>query len=361
MRADFTRALYLGMTHGQASLPRWSALTLGQPAVLHETPTADWVCQHLANLQGAAQAVLLPSTLHLFWDLLSQLAQERPTVLLLDGGAYPILQWCARGAQARSVRSFPHHDPYALQSQLLAAQRQGFRPVVVCDGFCPGCNAAAPLAEYARQVAMADGLLVVDDTQALGILGGHPSADCPYGHGGGGTPRWLAASGPRVLIGASLAKALGAPLAALSGGLSRMRQFAQRSLTRLHCSPPSAVATLAAQAALTQLARAGEGMRATLLARVQRLRAQLMHFGLEAVGNLPMPVQSFRLRKASQLQALWRRLLAGGVRCLLTQGCGRSTPQLSLLVTTRHTPAQIDHVAQVLTGRDRPCREGDWT
>ncbi len=57
------------------------------------------------------------------------------------------------------------------------------------------------------------GLLVIDDTQALGILGRNPGQDAPYGRGGGGSLRRANIQGPDILVGASLAKGFGVPIA----------------------------------------------------------------------------------------------------------------------------------------------------
>ena len=250
--ADFTTALYLGLRHPSASLPGWRALTLGKPAVLAEPRGALDVAAALAQLQGTAAATLLPSTLHLFWDLLRQLANQAHTALLLDAGAYPILHWAAEGAAAvgAQVRRFAHHDAAALAPLAAQAVRAGLRPVIVCDGFCTGCNRAAPLHAYARIAAASGGTLVLDDTQALGVLGHAPCNACPYGHGGGGSLRWQGLSADHVLVGASLAKGFGAPLAALSGDAALIERFRSASLTRLHCSPPSIAVVQAAHAAL---------------------------------------------------------------------------------------------------------------
>lgn len=352
--ADFTDALYLGLRHASATLPGWQSLTLGRPAALAEPRGALAVAAGLAQLQGTAAATLLPSTLHLFWDLLRQLAQHTRTALLLDAGAYPILHWAAEGAAAvgAQVRRFAHHDAAALAPLAEQARRAGLRPLIVCDGFCTGCNRAAPLTAYARVAAASGATLVIDDTQALGVLGHAPSASCPYGHGGGGSLRWHGLGGAQVLVGASLAKGFGAPLAALSGDAASIERFVADSRTRLHCSPPSIASLQAAQAALAANASAGERWRARLLRLVQRLRATVARAGLDAVGGmLPFPVQSFVSRHApgaAALTRLWQRLQAGGVRALLTRGCQGLAPRLSFIVTTRHSRAQIDRIGALL-------------
>jgi 8-amino-7-oxononanoate synthase len=351
--ADFTSALYLGLRHASTSLPGWDALTLGRPAVLAEPCGALEVAAALAQLQGAAAATLLPSTLHLFWDLLRQLARQARSALLLDAGAYPILHWAAEGAAAvgAQVRRFAHHDAAALAPLAERAVRAGLKPVIVCDGFCTGCNRAAPLKAYARIAAASGGTLVIDDTQALGVLGLAPSVACPYGHGGGGSLRWHGLGGAHVVVGASLAKGFGAPLAALSGDASLVARFVQDSPTRLHCSPPSTASIRAARAALVANASSGQRWRERLLRLVLRLRAAVMQAGLDAVGLLPFPVQSFVSRHAPGAAAfaqLLKRLQAGGVRALLTRGCQGLAPRLSFIVTARHRAMQIDRIAALL-------------
>jgi 8-amino-7-oxononanoate synthase len=348
--ADFTSALYLGLRHPSAALAAWPALTSGRPAALEEPDGADDAAAALAHLQGLPAATLLPSTLHLFWDLLRQLARDAPSALLLDAGAYPILHWAAEGAAAAgaTLQHFPHHDAVALEALAKKAADAGLRPVIVCDGYCTGCNRPAPLRAYARIAQARGGMLVLDDTQALGILGGAPSAAFPYGHGGGGSLQWHGIAGEHIAVGASLAKGYGAPLAVLSGSAALIARFRRDSDIRLHCSPPSVACVRAAHHALHAARIWGETWRARLLRLVKHLRRTLLRAGLAPVGRLPFPVQSFRTLAGFDAACLLRQLLAGGVRALLTRGCQGLAPRLSFIVTACHATGQIDRVGQLL-------------
>lgn len=142
---NFTSALYLGLHHPSQLLLPWQQLTLGVPAVLAEPHGAEEVAGKLAQLQGCEQGVLLPSTLHLFWDLFGMLHRQ-PAVLFLDEGAYAIARWGAEQFRAKGgdIYIFRHYDPEALLAQIkLHAQRKKY-PVVIADGFCPVCGHAAP-------------------------------------------------------------------------------------------------------------------------------------------------------------------------------------------------------------------------
>jgi len=358
---DFTSALYLGLHHPSASLPPWDALTLGRPAALSEPPGSRLLAGELARLQGFERATLQPSTWHLFWDLLQWLRQQAPCIALLDEGSYPILHWAANGLRAAGcpVAQFAHHDVAALADSIRRSVRSGRRPIVLADGYCPGCNRPLPLAAYARVCADWDGLLVIDDTQALGVLGAGPDRACPYGRGGGGSLRWHGlAPSPGIAVGASLAKGFGAPLAVLAGASELVDRFERGSLVRVHCSPPSVPAIRAARSALRFSTACGDMLRARLLRMAVTLRRTLAERGLVASGSLPFPVQSFAVGRSGAADRLYRRLLDGGIRALPTRGCRASgcAAQLTFLLTAQHRPRDIARVAATLAAA-QPVRE----
>src|SRR5262245_4280267 len=211
---DFTSALYLGMAHPWRSLRPWDELTSGRPAALSAPEGAEEAALQLAELQGCKSATLGTSTLHLFWDLFDMLSAERITVYP-DAGIYPIAQWGIDRSAMRGipVKVFDHHDSEMLRRHLRSESR---RPVVVTDGFCPGCGKAAPISADAAALRSKRGYLVVDDTQAVGILGGGRTSAQPYGFGGSGSLRWSNVQEPGVVAVSSLAKGFGVPLAVLA-------------------------------------------------------------------------------------------------------------------------------------------------
>ena len=242
---DFTSALYLGMRHPAAQLAPWSSLTLGQPAALREPPGAPALAADLAALQGCEAACVLPSTLHLFWDLFGMLAAER-LVILVDGGSYAIARWGAERAQALGLprQVFPSGEVAALRRLVAAWGRQGRRPLILADGYVPGSEQVLPLAGYAAVARQGGGYLLLDDTQVLGVMGAS----------GGGSARLHGLPGESLIIGASLAKGFGVPLAVLTGSDGLLRRFEAHSQTRVHASPPSAAVLAAARRAGAQCA-----------------------------------------------------------------------------------------------------------
>ncbi len=350
---DFTSALYLGFRHSSSSLRPWSTFSTGAPAALLEPPESASIAKKLAELQGCEAAVLGTSTFHLAWDLFGLLAQE-PITVFMDAGIYPISRWGVQRAQMKGavVRKFAHGVPAALEQELAAAPR-GRQPVIVADGYCPGCGRNAPLSEYLALARAHRGLLVTDDTQALGMLGRSPSQRMPYGHGGGGSLRWSGVSGPDVLVFSSLAKAFGVPLAVLAGSTARIRRFARKSLTRVFCSPPSVAILRAAEHALASEQKIGAARRETLLALVRRFRRGVKAAGLALSRGL-FPVQAIPGTPDVPAATLQRRLEDRGVRAVLNRG-EDGNPRLTFLLTSRHTPAEIDGaVAAILDAAGKP-------
>lgn len=346
---DFTSALYLGLRHTSADLGPWDALTQGRPAALREPAGAAQVAAALAQLHGCEDATLLPSTLHLFRDLFRVLAQK-PVAILCDAGMYPIARWGADCAAALGVpvHTFRHHDVAALAQLARRVAGAKRRPVIVTDGFCPACGEVAPLADYAAVARRRGGYLVVDDTQALGILGASPSPAHPLGHGGGGSLAWHGLSGPHILVGSSLAKGFGSPLAVLAGSRDMVEHFRAQSDTRLHCSPPSVAAVLAAGHALAVNRGRGDALRARLTRAVTRMGRWIAAAGSPRRASIPFPVLHFSVRSERHVARVHERLLGCGIRTLLTCACSGLAVCLTFLVTALHETTAIDRAGLAL-------------
>ncbi len=227
---DFTSSLYLGLRHGSTSLEPWDALTSGRPAALQEPCEARAAAGELGSagrLCGRdAAAVDLPPVLGS-----ARRAQPR---------ADRDLSWTPRPTRSHAgapntgpdkgvpLLPFPRHD--ATQLARLLGRRRGARPLVLCDGVCPGSDSQPPLADYAALAHRHGGWLVIDDTQGLGVFGHSASPAAPYGLGGGGSLQWHAIGGDHVVVGSSLAKGFGVPVALLAG--SRCASAALRTRER---------------------------------------------------------------------------------------------------------------------------------
>lgn len=345
---DFTSALYLGLGHASHRLKGWGQLSLGRPAVLEEPPGAVQVAASLSQLQGTEAAVLLPSTLHLFVDAFECFATPG-SAIYLDNGNYPITRWGAERALLRGIplRTFARHDPRDLLRQLAQGAREGLRPLVVADGICPATGQLVPLGEYLEIARYFGGLLLIDDTQALGLLGSKAGGPAPYGSGGGGVLRYLGLTGPDLLVGASLAKAFGAPVAALSGSRRLIGHFNAHSLSRLHCSPPSVAVIQAAARALAVNTRYGDELRAQLAENICRFRQGVGRLEITVDGGL-FPLQTLATPPGILAMEWQQVLMQQQIKALLLKSRADSPARLGFVINARHSARDIDACVECL-------------
>ena len=339
---DFTSALYLGMRHPHQSLRSWAELTSGRPAALETPREARRLARGLARLLGQEGATLGTSTLHLFWDLFDVLASDR-IAIYTDSGIYPIARWGIERVAAKGVPTteFESHHPAALEALLNRDRKSGLRPVVAADGLAPATGRTAPLPEYLSLVRAYAGYLVIDDTQALGILGHGPTLGLPYGSGGAGTAAWHGIGGSELIVVSSLAKGFGAPLAAVAANARVIAKFEELSACRMHCSPPSLAAIAAGERALMINAVRGDDLRTRLLTLVRQFRHGLREVGIVASGGF-FPVQTLKPVPVTDPARLHGRLSDLGVRTVLHRPRNGGGTRLSFLISNAHTATDID-------------------
>jgi 8-amino-7-oxononanoate synthase len=268
-------------------------------------------------------------------------------LICVEATTYAIARWGVRqGASADTpVYTFPAGDTAALERLVGNPACRRRRPIIVCDAFWPGSDRQPPLARYAAFVARHHGLLVLDDTQALGVLGHGASTGAPLGWGGGGSLRHRSLGGAHVVVGASLAKGFGVPVAVLSGSRATVSRFEAGSGTRVHASPPSVAVIQAATRALALNRQRGDALRLRLTHRVQQFRRRLARLGLRAAGGA-FPVQSLTSLGGFDAASLHAGLLERGVRTVLHDECGAA--KLSFIITAAQNPTCIDRAANAL-------------
>jgi 8-amino-7-oxononanoate synthase len=342
---DLTGSLYLGLRHASADLHGWDALTTGVPAALDQPDLAREVAAGLAALVGAERGLLYRSTLHAFLDLFSS---WHDVAVLVDDASYPVARWSLAGRTCVGgpVALFPHRDVTGL-SRRLTGVPPSLRPVVLTDGWCTGCARTAPIADYLRALRPYGGVLVLDDTQALGVLGDRPGPAAPYGHGGGGSARWTGANSVALVQVDSLAKGFGAPVALLAGSAGLVDEVGRRGPTRVHSSAPSAADLRAAEHALAVNARHGNRMRARLLWLVRRFRERLGARGTGMTAG-EFPIQRLAPTSRQRAMAMQAELLRAGLRTVVTGSRCRPGVAVTVILTAALGAAHVDRAADLL-------------
>lgn len=324
---------------------------MGVPAALADPPAAAEAAERLARLVGAPAARLAASTLHAFVDLAAAIsALDGQARVAVDVAAYPIGRLgfgsglCGPGGRMHRVA---HYDVAAARRWAERERCLGRLPVVLVDGWCPGCGRIAPLSALNAALREEGGLLVVDDTQGIGLLGVERRDRHPWGYGGGGS---LARNGSPdgVVIVASLAKAFGAPLAVIAGPAEIVSSTWQRGPTVAHSSPPAVPVGMAAVRALDVNDRVGERLRGRLLSLVEQLCRELGRCGV-AVESDRFPVVRVPVASSHAAAEAVAALARTGVRAVALGPSCQGRPGLGLAVTAVLQEADIDRAASAVS------------
>lgn len=336
------------MDHSSDQVRPWTNLTNGRPASLEEAPGTEELSRRLADLIGCERAVIASSTLHLFWDLFGCLA-DRETTILMDSNTYSVARWGVERAAGLgvSVRIFQHHDPFDLQSQVHHVMNDGQRPVVVADGFCDVCGCPAPITEYLDAIQEFGGQLILDDTQAFGILGSSPSVLQPYGLGGGGSLRSNSIVNSNVIVVNSLAKGFGVPIACMAGSARLIDWFLTRSETRSACSQPCSPVIHAAEHALWVNGTDGDQLRSLLAANVRHFQNRLREKGIAVYGG-NFPVQTIPPTSWISAKQLHAKLNEFGMQTVIVDRHDTEDLGVGCLITANHVPTDLDLVADAI-------------
>jgi len=310
-------------------------------------PQAAALGRALTQLCGAEAAVIGRSTLHLFWDLFG-LFDPRDWSVIVDEHSYPVARWAASrmlDADAR-LREFIHLDVDDLAQHCRQSKRKRVRPLILTDSFCCVCGNAPSLGAYCDLARQYDGLVIMDDTQRLGLVGTGTTPTMPFGWGGGGSlPFHKLVREPIVAI-SSLAKALGSPTAVAVGPADIIARLQRDGDSRVHCSQPSAADMGSVAHALLLNKRCGDRKRAMLARGVEVFRTETERYGLQIVTSLH-PTQSVYLRENQSTIECHRRLKERGIACLAGKG-HRGEPRLVFLLTCRHLPQEIRQTIHVV-------------
>ncbi|WP_210464277.1 pyridoxal phosphate-dependent aminotransferase family protein [Rufibacter roseolus] len=352
---DFTSALYLGFCNPSSQVPPWQRLTTGVPAALKEPFSNQYVAAQVAKMQGLERGVISPSSLHLFWDVFGQVKEN--TIILADDKLYAVARWGLERAASRRAKViyFKHQDAKDLALKLRHHVAQKASLLVVTEGWCPHCGKPAPLPEYVSLTRKYDGLLLVDDSQAFGVLGTGRTKDQPYGKGGGGLLQWYDVQGDDILTICSLAKGLGVPLSVLSGSQQQIEKFKSQSETRVHSSPVSAAHVQAACLAIAENRKRGNLLRLKLFENVKLFRESLARIGVITQGGF-FPVQVLKLPNRTNPYAMYKLLLSLNVRALLLAPHQGQKPEISFCLTALHSPEQIKRAATCINEANRICQ-----
>jgi 7-keto-8-aminopelargonate synthetase-like enzyme len=224
---------------------------------------------------------------------------DRPfDIVLIDELAHHSLKDAAR-VSGKPIVTFGHSDSDSLDSQLKRHVRSGKVPLLMTDGVFPTTGRVPPLAAYVSLLERYEGLLLVDESHAFGVVGDNGRGAAEY-----------CGVGDVAVGAATLSKAYCAEGAIVGCSMD--------TASRLRVTPPiggansgSPLSAAAAAASLAYVADRPE-IRRQLQATGEYLRARLRGIGLEVMDS-PAPIVSFQCGDRAEMRSLQRRAFERGI------------------------------------------------
>jgi glycine C-acetyltransferase len=260
----------------------------------------------------------------------------------------------ARLARPASKAVYRHNDMAELEARLAEAAGTCRRALVITDGVFSMRGDYAPLPEIVALAGEYDPqfpenvVVVVDDSHGVGA----------FGATGRGTEEETGCPPVDLLIG-TLGKAFGVNGGYVVGSELALRYLREKAPMYIYSNPITPAEAAAALAAL-ELVDGPEGRRllAHLRAMTSRFEQGLRALGLETIPG-PHPVVPLMVRDTARTRALVRHLREHGILAtgLAYPVVPRGDEEIRFQVSADHTPADIDHVLEVLGGFAAEARE----
>lgn len=258
---------------------------------------------------------------------------DRYERILIDSEAHSSI-WEGARSTGKPLAPFDHRDAQSLERTCRQTLQAGERPLVLSDGVFPVSGEIAPAPEFLRVVEAFDGMLVLDDAHATGVLGEH----------GRGTLDYYGLSSPRCFTAHTLSKAMGAFGGIIPGNQELIAALYSKSrIWRGATPPPLPVAAAAARA--LEMERTDPGRRQQLRANVAQARAGLRSLGWP-LPDTPVPIICLGARPGLDLSALQAELFSRDICIALSVGYS-SAPEggaLRIAIFSTHTAEQIERL-----------------
>ena len=353
---DFASLNYLGLdlhpdviASVEPLLKEWGTHPSWTRAVASPGPYAQLEAG-LAKLVGAPDTVVFPTITLLHMGVLPLLT-GRGTILVDEGSHHSILEAAelsrGRGATIVKVR---RSDPADLESKI--ADTDASQPrIITVNGVYSMSGTLPSLVAYEQIAAAYRATLYIDDAHGFGILGRNPTANTPYGLGGGGVMRHFDLPYENTVYIAGLSKAFSSMAAFVTCRSPEERSLITTAST-LVFSGPIPVASLATSlAGLRVNAEEGDQLRDRLQRVTRRITDHARAIGLIVENHIDFPALTIVLGSVSRVirgcQIAWEH----GI--LLTPAVFPALPLerggLRLSVTASNSDSDIDILLRALS------------
>lgn len=272
--------------------------------------------------------------------LLAQALSDDYDVVFVDATSHYSVFDGIRSTGKRVI-PFCHLDAEDLRQKLQENLKPKQTPLVMSDGVFPVTGAIAPLREYVEVLTpYKDGLLCMDDSHAVGVIG----------EKGQGSLEHCGIQGKNRYLAGTLSKAFGGLGGIIPGSRELMEKISRNVRIPNGASPPSTAAAAASAMGLKILSEHPE-MRTQLWSNVSYMRTGLRRLGISVVDS-PIPIVSVSALATVDLKQVQQGLKKEDILVAYVPPGGYSdapaTESLRIAVFSSHTQEQIDRLLDAL-------------
>ncbi len=255
--------------------------------------------------------------------------------ILIDTNAH-VSQRDAVKFFAGKVMNFKHRDAVDLARKLRKLGGKS-RPLVMTDGMFSRDGEIAPLPQYLKALP-ANGMLLVDDAHAAGLLGAT----------GKGTPEYCNVSRKRIIQAITLSKAFGCYGGAILCDARTKAKLAGHSHMFAGSTPMPLPLAFAAMRSM-EILRQDPGLRCRLTHNVNYIKSALRAVG-RPVANTPSPIASIVPASAAETKKFRAKLLSREIfPSFIRYPGGPEGGYFRFVVSSQHSMEQVSELVAALT------------
>lgn len=240
-------------------------------------------------------------------------------------------------AARKPVFTFRHRDPEDLAVQLKKNLKPGERPLLMSDGVFPTFGVIAPVPEYVKVLEPYGGLIALDDSHGVGVLGPNGRGTCDH----------YGLRSDRLYFAGTLSKAFGGHGGIIPGS-KKLIQYIRQNLGVYSGSSPTPTPVAASSAKGIDLVKGHPEWREKLRRNTAMAKSGIRKLGFDVNDN-PMPIVTWMLKSADEMKKVQKELMDRGVAVAYLRYVGApSGGVLRATIFSAHTEAQIQRLLDEL-------------
>jgi len=233
----------------------------------------------------------------------------------------------------KPVILFRHRDPEDLAKKLKENLKPGQVPLVMSDGIFPTFGVIAPAPEYVKAIEPYNGILCLDDSHAVGVLG--PNGRGTYDHYG--------ITSDRCFFAGTMSKAFGGHGGFIPGSKEFIAHI-KKTCGAYAGATPSPTPAAASSLRGMEIVMREPQRRERLRRNVKMIKTGMKALGYEMNDN-PVPIVTWIMKSAGDMKKIQMELFDRGIAVAYTKYVGApDSGVLRASIFSEHTPEQINRL-----------------